>query len=408
MSAAQSVLRAASTTAARGGRWLEVVSHLDPKYGGLSAAVPALGERLHREGGFDVRLAAFCAPGEEFRPDGFENAELSYWPLGRKIWIKDRALRQQFEDAMRGADGVHIHGLWEQSTAIAARTARKLDVPYVISAHGMLEPWALANKRLKKMIYAALVERKNVERAACLHALTRAEAQHYIRFGATAPIVVIPNGVDIPKVKDATLFTRKFSQVEGKRIVLFMARLHVKKGVEMLLDAWSAVAKEDPDALLVVAGPDSDGMRERLESFCAERSMSDRVLFTGMLSGAMKWSALAAAECFVLPSFSEGLSVAVLEAMGMGVPVLVTEPCNMPEVEEYRTGWQIKPNVHALTKALNHVLANPPSNNALTGRLGARLVSTRYAWSTVATQMQDVYRWVQGGPMPPSVDVIVP
>ena len=407
MVAAQKVFEPAASSVTAG-RWLEVVSHLDPKYGGLSAAVPALGERLHREGGFDVRLAAFCADGEQFQPDGFTAELVSYWPMSRKLWMTDKALRNRFAEEVQAARGVHIHGLWEQSTAIAAKTARKLHVPYVISAHGMLEPWALASKRLKKLVYAALVERENVQEAACLHALTRAEADHYLRFGATSPIVVIPNGVDIPRVKDASLFTNQFPQVEGKRIVLFMARLHVKKGVEMLLEAWVSVARQNPDALLVVAGPDSDGMRERLEQFCAKKGISNDVLFAGMLKGAMKWSALAAAELFVLPSFSEGLSVAVLEAMGIGLPVIVTKPCNMPEVEEFRTGWQIEPTTDALSAALGAALKNEPSKNALTGRLGARLVATRYAWGTVATQMQDVYQWIQGGPMPLSVDVIFP
>ena len=407
MSAAQSALASVRSTAPAG-RWLEVVSHLDPKYGGLSAAVPAMAERLEREGGFDMRLAAFCADGEQFQPAGFDPQQLSYWPMGRKVWMNDGALRSRFEEAVRHSDGVHIHGLWEQSTAIAAKTARKLDVPYILSVHGMLEPWALANKRLKKMIYAALVERPNVQRAVCLHALTRAEARQYLRFGATSPIVVIPNGVDVPKTGDATAFIRKFPQVEGKRMVLFMARLHAKKGVEMLLEAWAQIASRHADAVLAIAGPDCDGMRERLERVCVKRNMTEKVIFTGMLTGALKWSALTSAECFVLPSFSEGLSVAVLEAMGMGLPVIVTKPCNMPEVEEFRTGWQIEPNVTALTAALDEALDNPPEKNELIGRLGARLVATRYAWSTVATQMQDVYRWIQGGPMPPSVDVIFP
>ncbi len=407
MSAAASIFTNAAVPASAG-RWLEVVSHLEPKYGGLSAAVPALGERLHRDGGFDVQLAAFCLPGEEFQPDAFQREQLSYWPTGRKVWMKDFALRRRFEEAVRQSDGVHIHGLWEQSTAIAASTARKLGVPYMISAHGMLEPWALANKRLKKIMYAALIERTNVQRATCLHALTQAEAKHYVRFGATSPIVIIPNGVDIPRLKDSTAFKRKFPTSEGKRIVLFMARLHAKKGVEMLLESWATVCGQHDDALLVMAGPDSDGMREKLEAFCIARGISDRVLFTGMLTGALKWSALAAAECFVLPSFSEGLSVAVLEAMGMGLPVIVTEPCNMPEVKEYRTGWQIKPDAKALTIALRQALETPQAENEIIGRLGARLVATRYAWSTVATQMQDVYQWIQGGAMPPSVDVIFP
>ena len=388
-------------------RWIEVVSHLDPKYGGLSAAVPALSAKLAAEGHYDVQLAAFCTKGEEFLPAGFTPQQLSYWPVSRKQWMNDGALRSRFEETLRDANGIHVHGLWEQSTAIAAKTARKLGIPYLISAHGMLEPWALANKRIKKMLYAALVERKNVQEATCLHALTRAEANHFVRFGATAPIAIIPNGVDIPKHKDPSLFFEQYPDARGKRLILFMARLHRKKGIEMLLDVWTTLSKLHPEALLVVAGPDADGMRAKLEHFCAEHSIAGHVLFTGMLKGEMKWTTYAAAECFVLPSFSEGLSVAVLEAMGMGLPVLITEPCNMPEVEEYRTGWETKADKKSLQSALEKVLRNSPATNAMIGRLGARLVATRYSWSTISAQFQDVYRWVQGGPVPSSVDVVV-
>jgi glycosyltransferase involved in cell wall biosynthesis len=407
MSAAQSV-HATVALAAPLTLWIEVISHLDPKYGGLSAAVPALSAGVRGHGEFDVRLAAFCADGEEFRPNGFTAEQMTYWPVGRKSWIKDQALRSRFEDALSSASGIHIHGLWEQSTAMAAKSARTLDIPYLISAHGMLEPWALANKRIKKVIYSALVERKNVQGAACLHALTRAEGEQYIRFGATSPIVVIPNGVAVPEGKDATLFFREFPETEGRRIVLFMARLHEKKGVDMLVKAWASITHEAPEALLVIAGPDADGMRARLEGVAAGLGITRSVIFAGMLRGAMKWSALAAAECFVLPSFSEGLSIAVLEAMGMGLPVIVTRHCNMPEVEEFKAGWQIEANVEELKAALLEVLSNPPSTNALIGRRGACLVSTRFSWEKVSAQMRDVYRWIQGGSKPQSVEVVVP
>jgi len=412
MSAAQTQLRTQSPTKAvawpERSRWLQVVSHLDPKYGGLSAAVPALGESIARRGDFEVSLAAFCMPGEQFQPEGFHESQLSYWPASRKPWLRAGTLRRDFMNEMFNASGVHIHGLWEQSTAAAASTARKLGVPYIISAHGMLEPWALANKRLKKMLYAMLIESKNVSHATCLHALTQAEAMHFVRFGAKSPIAIIPNGVNIPAVKDATLFLRRHPELEGKRLVLFMARLHPKKGLNLLMEAWSSIANEHPDAHLVVAGPDSEGLRQKLEQYCAEAGLIDRVSFPGMLQGAMKWSALAAAELFVLPSFSEGLSVGVLEAMGMGLPVIVTEPCNMPEVEECRTGWQIKPTAVALKRALREALGNSTSRNAVIGRLGARLVANRFSWNTVARQMSEVYSWMLGGPQPRNVKLLLP
>lgn len=393
---------------ASGGRWIEVVSHLLPKYGGLSAAVPQLSEQLMRDGGLNLNLAGFCAPGEEFQPQGFAPQQLSYWPVDRRSWVKDQVLQRRFEDLVRGAAGIHIHGLWEQSTALAARTARTMRTPYLISAHGMLEPWALAQKRIKKLIYAALVERRNIQGADCLHALTQAEAQQYVRFGAKSPIVIIPNGVSVPKVKDAALFLECFPQAKSRRLVLFMARLHPKKGIDMLLEAWDAVVKHHPDALLVVAGPDVEGMRSRLEQFCAEHSIAERVLFTGMLEGAMKWSVLAASECFILPSYSEGLSVGVLEAMGMGLPVVITEPCNMPEVEENGTGWEIKVNKTAVQEALEEVLTNTPSQNTIIGQRAAELISSQYSWNTIARQMHDLYRWLEGGSMPTTLNVVRP
>jgi glycosyltransferase involved in cell wall biosynthesis len=393
-------------------RWLQVVSHLDPKYGGLSSAVPAVGRSVAQTEGFDVSLAGFCAPEEHFKPVGFDSEHLSFWPISRKSWLQDRVghsvIRKAFEEQVRTSDGIHIHGLWEQSTAIAASTARTSNKPYVLSAHGMLEPWALANKPLRKFVYGRLVERNNVARATSLHALTLKEVQHFRSFGARNPIAVIPNGVDIPERVDSQLFFNAFPSLEGKRIVLFLARLHTKKGLDLLIESWSAIASDYPDAHLVLAGPDSDGTRPRLEQLILARNVTDSVTFTGMLQDAMKWSALAGAEAFALPSFSEGLSVSVLEAMGMSLPVIVTEPCNMPEVVSHDAGWQIQPDVAELTDVLRELLTNSPIQNQAIGRRGARLVQTRYTWPIIATQLAELYRWVLGGPTPISVDVHYP
>ena len=316
-------------------------------------------------------------------------------------------LHENFVAHLRGATGLHIHGLWEQSTSAGVRAARELRVPYVLSAHGMLEPWALASKGLKKMLYAMLVERGNVGGAACLHALTKAEADQYRAFGAKCPIAVIPNGVDIPEDLDASLFVQRFPAVKGKRIVLFLARLHPKKGLNLLLEAWTLLAPSFPDVHLVIAGPDSEGMQDRLTDLVTRDGLQDSVLFTGMLGGAIKWSALAAAEVFVLPSQSEGLSVSVLEAMGVGLPVIITAACNLPEVEEFQAGWQIEPTLDRLTSALAEVLHNSAIENCEIGARGAALVRDRYTWSTIAGQMADVYRWVAGGPPPRGVTLIL-
>ena len=389
-------------------RWLSVVSHLDPKYGGLSAVAPQLASRLRANDQIHTSLGAFCLEGEQYRPAAYPDLPITYWPTSRKAWLLDAALKRRFFETVAAADGVHIHGLWEQSSLAAARTARSLAKPYIVSAHGMLEPWALAQSRLKKQVYAALFERGTLAGAACLHALTRAEARNYRDFGCKQPIAVIPNGVEVPGTLSAELFLEAYPALRGRRLMIFLGRLHRKKGVELLVRAWSQVRarvraggaggeKTAADACLVLAGPSEDDTRLRVEQLVQELGLGGEILFTGMLRPQMKWSALAAAECFVLPSYSEGLSIATLEAMGAGLPVIVTENCNLPEVVEAGAGWQVRAEQGDLGRALEAWLRNAPAANQALGQRGAELVAGRYSWTRVAAQMAELYTWVEGG-----------
>ena len=381
-------------------RWLHVVTHLDPKYGGLSSAVPALGQALWEATNCRAEIAAFCVAGEHFQPLGLSESNVSYWPQSRGSWLHNQRLKSNFEQRIANVDGVHVHGLWEQSTIEACRAATAAGKPYVLSAHGMLERWALRNKRWKKWVYAALIERSNVRRAACRLALTGAEARDYERFGCVGPLAVIPNGVSLPKLRDPEPFLAEFPELRGQRLILFLGRLHPKKGVDLLLRAWTEIAPRHRDAHLVLAGPDAEGTRALLEGMVAEHRMQDQVTFTGMLRDQMKWSALAAAEAFALPSHSEGLSMSALEAMGMALPVIVTRQCNLPEVKQYGAGWTIEPACKPLAEALSELLENRAGANREMGVAGSRLVEQRYNWASVARQTAEVYRWVLGGPVP--------
>ena len=381
------------------GHWIEVVSHVDPKYGGLSSSVPALTASLITETRSCIEIDAFCAPGEAILPAEMTKEDITFWPAGHREWTSS-GLRQRYKERLDRADGVHVHGLWQASTAVAAASCRRIGTPYILSAHGMLEPWALRSGLLKKLFYSHFVERRNVSGAKCLHALTQTEAFQYRAFGARGPIAVIPNGVTIPSHTTAAVFHHRFPDLLGKRILLFLARLHPKKGLDLLIESWIANRRSSPETHLVIAGPDSVGTQARLEASIREHGLQESVTFTGMLRGEEKWSALCAAECFVLPSRSEGLSVSVLEAMGVGLPVIVTEACNMPEVERCQAGWQIDANSVALTEALQRLFANTPEQNRLIGSRGAELIRERYNWPLVARQMAELYAWVQGGPEP--------
>ncbi|WP_419806311.1 glycosyltransferase [Terriglobus sp.] len=379
---------------------------MQPKYGGISTVVPSLVHALNAQE-VDTSVDAFCAPGEEFRPSGLDPNGIHFWPISRVGWLRDAAVRTRFATEVRHCDGVHIHGLWDVTSAAASRAALQWHKPYVLSCHGMLEPWALHHGKLKKRIYSALIERDVVRKARCLHALTQAEAIQCRDFGGTnTPAVVIPNGVSVPDELSPELFLSRYPELRGRRIVLFLARLHVKKGIDLLVRAWGDVVAKAPDAVLVVAGPDADGFGAALQEDAASRGVQDSIAFTGMLSGENKWSAIAAAECMVLPSHSEGLSMSVLEAMGAGVPVLVTPQCNMPWVPQIGAGWLMEPATGAISDALIEILSRGKQANAATGAVGREFIRQNYSWSSVAERIAEVYRWCLGDNEPTLSEVV--
>jgi glycosyltransferase involved in cell wall biosynthesis len=270
----------------------------------------------------------------------------------------------------------------------------------------MLDSWALRQKSWRKAPYLALYERRNLASAACLRALTRHEVEDYRNAGIKGSVAIVPNGVTIPLESDSALLYQKFPDLRSRRIVLYLGRLHRKKGIDLLCRAWSRTAPKFPDAVLFIAGPDSEGTLSHLRSIVADAGIASRVIFAGMLSGPLKWSALAAAEIFVLPSHSEGFSVSIVEAMGMGVPVIVTRQCWFPEVAENACGWIIEPDVDEAAKALAQGLSMSQNERVARQANARNLVETRYSWTVVGQMMVQVYEWVLGGRKPGFVEVL--
>jgi glycosyltransferase involved in cell wall biosynthesis len=378
---------------------LDVIEHADPRYGGIASSVPALGRALSAQGRYRPRTAAFCVPSER------SDRELVRLPAGRLAWLAAPAARQTFDEAVAGADVVHVHGLWSQHMLSACRSAQRHRRPYVVSAHGMLEPWALGNKRWKKRVYGALVERSNLRRAACLRALTRQEALDYRRYGVRSPAFVVPNGIDPPPSLAPDAFLARYPELRGRRLTLFLGRLHCKKGLDLLCRAWAAVPR-CPEDRLVIAGPDFENTRASLEALAAGLGISSEVVFTGLLAGDQKWSAFAAARTFVLPSYSEGFSMAVLEALAAGVPVIVSRESHPPERIHGCCGWVVPAEDAPLAAALAESLE---ASDADCRRFGAsgRLLAQQFTWQSIAARMAAVYDWVLGGGWPSNVEYVL-
>jgi glycosyltransferase involved in cell wall biosynthesis len=304
-------------------------------------------------------------------------------------------------------DLVHLHGLFTWPSNAVRHWRRDTGRPVVITPHGMLEPWALANSRWKKDIFYRVVEDDNLRRAACLHALCEPEVANFRRLGLRNPIVVLPNGIDLsamPPPASRATFERCFPAVGGRPVLLFLGRIHPKKGLLHLLDAWAKVMPPK-EWLLLVAGPDQLGHTSEVQARARDLGIERHVLFTGPLHGDAKWIALSGAQGFILPSFSEGFSMAVLEAMASKLPVLITRQCNL-DVEALGAGLLAEPDAASVGDQLRSFFALGEDDRRALGERGRRAVEERYTWSTIARRMVDLYQWLLGaGNRPPHVDV---
>jgi glycosyltransferase involved in cell wall biosynthesis len=238
-----------------------------------------------------------------------------------------------------------------------------------------------------------------------MRALTKNEALDMRRFGIKGPIAVIPNGVEIRADATPGPFWAAHGELRARRTVLFLGRIHYKKGLEVLCRAWERISRRFPEGCLVIAGPNFEGTQEAVMQLVEDLGITRTVKFVGMLRGDMKWSALAAADAFVLPSYSEGFSVAMLEAMAMGLPVIVSRACCFPEISSKQCGWIVEPGLEELTDALMQFFRTSPAVTSRMGANGREVVRNQYSWSTIGEQVVEVYDWLLGGPRPQSVEV---
>jgi len=294
------------------------------------------------------------------------------------------------------ADFCHLHGIWEPLVTSAWRRCIALSVPFTVQPHGMLQPWSLAQKAFKKRLALALAYRRMLGRASFLHALNADEASDIERLGLRVPIRVIPNGVDTSAFMNAREHANTIapdSRVLGRGhpYILFLSRLHHVKGLDLLAEAFIEVSRRHPTVQLVVAGPD-DGAGDEFKAHISAAGLSGRVHMTGPLLGVHKQRALAEAEMFVLPSRQEGFSVAILEALASGTPVVVSEQCHFPELSTFDAGLVLPRTSAAFADAILEGLADP-ARFAARARRGLDLVRRDYDWASIASRSIAAYRW---------------
>lgn len=380
-------------------RIVHIISSIDPVHGGpqggcirLAAAQSNQGHDVHivSYGGPDIQKRAFKAA------DTVPHFASINWHLLADPDMKERILclqgRKQLRAILDAASFVHVHGVWEPLLKVAAKIAHGKGIPYCVQPHGMLDVWSMKQKAFKKRIALLLGYRAMLNNAKFILALNTDEAQLLKPLELASPNLIIPNGVFLEEFEELPshgFFKERFPLIGNKRVILFLSRLHTKKGLDVLATAFARIAGSYPDVDLVVAGPDG-GARDAFINLVGQLRLNDRVHLVGGLYGKDKLRAMVDATCFCLPSRQEGFSVAILEALACGLPVVISDACHFPEVRSARAGAVVTLAPDDVASGLRDILSDAGMAHAM-GRNGQQLVRDQYTWPQIAASTINGY-----------------
>ncbi len=299
---------------------------------------------------------------------------------------------------------VHQHSLWTAVSRVTNILHKRHGTPVVIAPHGTLTDWALRRSRAKKRLALALYERENLRSAACFHAVANTEIAEIRAFGLRNPVALIPNAISeawLESAGSAERFRTAFHLPSDRRIVLFLSRISPKKGLPLLLQSLQQCGASFTDWLLVIAGADEFGHLAEVQALVSELKLETSVRFVGPLIDQDKRDAFAAAELFVLTSYSEGAPVVIPEALAAGVPVLATQASPWPELVSHGCGWWPSISQQGICEALLDALGSSPDRLRAMGQQGRALIKAEYTWSRMAPRTLLLYDWLLGrGPKP--------
>jgi glycosyltransferase involved in cell wall biosynthesis len=378
-----------------------IVAGIGPSAGGLYYSVHALSRGVANAG--DIV--------EVFAMGTYTSAVFKHWaPLVPQTFPVVGPQAYRYAPGMREAvesfrpDVIHVHGLWMYSSWVALKVAGKLDCPLVLSPRGMLDSWALQNSAWKKKIMSLLQENRFLRRVDCFHALNQSELGSIRALGHQQPICVLPNGTDLPSVSDLS------SREEGKskKRLIFIGRIHPKKGIPNLLEAWAKLQNANASTLkewaLEIYGWDDGNHLEGYRKLADQLGICESVTWPGSIYGADKAEVLREADAFILPSFSEGLPMSVVEAWGYGLPVLMTQACNLPEGFSTGAAIEMHTTIQGTTQGLQTLMELSEEDRLTMGLRGRELAASKFTWSKQVALLRTAYKWLTGvEPMPESI-----
>lgn len=359
-----------------------VTAKLSHDGGGVMESLCSLSNELQTSGKVDLFIGGGGSPLTEAEQARYDVKNASNFPV-QKVGplLRSRELENALQS--QAPDIIHAHTVW----GLATRTLSKLqpNCPYIVSVHGMLEPWTMDQQRWRRRIAWYAWVGNVLRRANCLHALCDAEKQSFRRQGLVNPVAIIPNGIDLPQ--------RSAYNAAGP--IVFLGRIHPKKGIRELLHAW-----EDGMPQLDIAGWDDGGHEQELRELLAEKQLTN-VRFIGSAYGEEKSKLLRGASAIILASHSEGLPMAILEGWSYGVPVIMTDECHLPDGFAANAALRITTDPESIRSVVQRFASLDVAEKSAIGDNGRSLVERKFTWETIAEQFNSVYRWLLGsGPQP--------
>ncbi len=314
--------------------------------------------------------------------------------LGATGWQFSLPMANALKENLKRFDIIYIVAIWNYPVAAAAYYCRKFKLPYIISPRGLLYPYVTAKKAWKKWLYYYLITKRDLNGATAIHYTTEDEAEKcHLPLGLKNRAFIIPNGIDLSEFKGLPVkekLSQRYPVLRGKKVILFLGRINWKKGLDILVKAYSMLAKKREGLHLLIVGNDEAGYGKKVKRWVAELGLKDCVTFTGMLVGREKLGAYAASDIFALPSYSENFVMSVIEAMACGIPVIISNKVGIyREIEKNSAGIVVDTSVESLSCGIKSLLNNPDFKKEIADN-GRRLVEAYYDINRPADMMMQL------------------
>ena len=354
---------------------IHYIASIDKSGGGTTEYIRLLSNAIKE------KVVLIIATGRSQDPIIINGVTIKFFKSNLLRWF---SLLNEFRDFLEKEkpDVVHINGIWSPQNWGFQKAAQKLGIKVIISPHGMLEPWIIAHNPLKKRVALYLYQKKAIKQSSVIHATSPMEANNIKALGFNNTIFVIPNGIDVGEVKE-------IKKNYGTRKMVFLSRIHPKKGLEILLEAWRKC--DTQSWTLEIAGSGDETYTAKLIESTHDLN---NVHFVGVKYGEDKWHFLRSADVLVLPTYSENFGIVIAESLAVGLPVITTKGTPWEDLESEQCGWWIDLSTTNLKSTLSGVFSTSIDILAIMGNNGKNLVQEKYDIKEVGKKMTELYKTV--------------